>query len=128
MIKRRDFLQNCRLGRNVVRLPGAVHRRSSICATGASGSETRFFPVPGPVPAFVKYLDPLPVVNVMPNTGKVNQYQIEISTIHAKAPPGFATDTSVGLRPGRFPAILARTDHRVLCKCAGYGEVDQQPP
>ncbi len=41
--------------------------------------------------SFVKYLDPLPLINVMPNTGVMNQYQVQMvqftQKLHRDLPP-----------------------------------------
>jgi hypothetical protein len=92
MITRRDFLRLAGLAGTLLALPWQVKPRCKVGTAWALGATPkRVFSGSRPGISFIKYVDPLPLIEVMPHTGMANHYQIALQQfsqkIHRDLPP-----------------------------------------
>ncbi len=92
MISRRDFLILAEFAAASLAIPRKAEGDSvsNVSNTGAA-TKPRVFSGSRPGTAFIKYVDPAPIIQVMPNSGTMNRYRIAMKEftqkIHRDLPP-----------------------------------------
>ena len=91
MIKRRDFLKLAGWGGMSFAFLGSFIGDRLLAQQGQTVPKNPVFSGTRPGASLVKYVDPLPLINVIPNTGVLNRYQIEMvqftQKLHRDLPP-----------------------------------------
>ena len=121
MIKRRDFFKLAGWGGVSFALQGSFIADRLLAQQDRPVPKNPVLSGTRPGNSFVKYLDPLPLIDVMPNTRVLNQYQIEMAQftqkLHRDLPPtqvwGYAPVGFPPSWPGRTIEALANVPVKV---------------
>jgi spore coat protein A len=129
MISRRDFLRMAGTAAAALAIPWKVQSGGMLKASRTyAAAKPREFSGSKPGISFTKYVDPLPMIQVMPAAGMMNHYRIAMQQftqkIHRDLPPttlwGFG---AVGSRPSAamFPTqpIIAGPGKLVAIEAVG---------
>jgi len=106
MISRRDFLGLAGSITASLAIAGKVQGSGILAASQTSAAKPRVFSGSRPGITFTKYVDPLPIIRVIPNAGSTNQYRIAMKQFSQKIQRNLPPTTLWGFgAEGHHPSV-----------------------